>query len=1476
MIKKRLIELLADAVKFIKEQVVWKVLSLISQIVIVICISNILADVVTSSSLIISGSEVDISAKAYIKYIIPAIICIGLRFFFDKKEYESAFMASADVKSILRQKIYSKLLSLGSSYREKVSTGEITQLMTDGVDQLETYFGLYLSQLFYAMISPVILFVVVAFISFKAATILLIFVPLIPISIVVVQKIAKKLLSKYWGIYANLGDSFLDNIQGLTTLKIYQSDKEAADKMDAESEHFRNITMKVLTMQLNSTSVMDIMAYGGAAVGIIIGLSEYSKSHISLAGALIIVLLAAEFFLPMRRLGSYFHVAMNGMAASDKIFALLDLKEPEKGTEDFPEGAGTITFDKVFFSYDKDCKLEEADTTDTSLSPSGNPDDIGLINRQKEKKAVLKGVSIEISKGSFTAIAGVSGSGKSTIASLLIGRQKSYGGSLKIGAVEVSTIKEDELFKNITLVSSGAFLFKGTIRENLAIAGENISDEKMLKALKKVNLTALNESALKDQSDTTDQVFDENNTTDKEVKNDSDAKKVTNESILDYHLTEGASNISGGQRQRLAIARALLHDTNIYIFDEATSNIDAESEEIILNTIKEIAKDHTVIMITHRLANAQDADKIIMLKDGVIAESGTHKELMGHFGSYSLLYNAQQKLENYNGGKCKTDEMPVHKSGAQQSSKVIASNTNDEGAAAKVITKEELSNDKEKANSEEKNIEINNTETSATEEINSVIPGALKDTNNTNNSNNTNNNKNVSISIDSKNSSDKGTEPKRRSAISLMLKLIVLIKPLLPIMLLAITLGVLGFVCAIFLTIKAAMILKGSAAIAGGTSVITFTKAAAWTLVIMAVLRGLLHYGEQYCNHFIAFKLLAIIRHNVFNALRKLSPAKLEGHDKGNIIAILTSDIELLEVFYAHTISPVVIAAIMTIIMVIFEWTIYPIAGIIALFSYIAVGIVIPVISSKRGAQIGMKYRQRFGDLNSYALESMRGLDETIQFGNGESRQKEIKDRSTSLTAIQKVLSGYQGDTSAITGVTIQIATWIMLLAVLIAGANDFENISKTMVAVVAIMSSFGPVIALSNLSNNLNQTLASAERVISLLEEAPVVKENTSGQKLYPKVENIYTENLSFAYEGEPVLNDLTIGFPEGRIIGIHGPSGCGKSTLLKLLMRFWDADSGSVRMIANETDPTTLEKEKADSQEEKADSSKKDGNTDSKENTVSENKISANNKAGNKTPSDNKSTSGNGSKSDTTTAEPESADDTPKEPEPPKPMSAIEMLKAMQAAEKEKIRVQKERENAFLEKSRELARQKEEARKKAALEAEKIEKQKRMTLKERIDSLLPNAEDKERSKDIKEVRTKSLRSLEAYVTQDTYIFHDTIAANIKVAKPSATMEEVEDAAKKASLHEFIMSLPDGYKTKVGELGDTLSGGERQRIGIARAFLNDADIVLLDEPTSNLDSLNEGIILKSLKETAGDKTIIIVSHRDSTMAVADNVYSFE
>ena len=1494
MIKKRLLELLEDALKYIKEQIIWKVLGLISQIVIVICISKIISKVVTVGMTLINGREASVSAGSFIKYIVPAIICIVLRFIFDKKETESSFNASADVKKILRQKIYDKLLSLGSSYKEKVSSAEVTQLMTEGVDQLETYFGLYLSQLFYALIAPVILFIVTCFISIRAAVILLVFVPLIPISIVVVQKIAKRLLNRYWSMYASLGDSFLDNIQGLTTLKIYQSDQYAANKMDAESEHFRNVTMKVLTMQLNSTSVMDIMAYGGAAAGIIVSLSEYSQNSITLSGALTIILLAAEFFLPMRRLGSYFHIAMNGMAASDKIFKLLDLEVPAEGEEDFPEDADCITFDKVFFSYDKntnDKKTNDKDSsdrdigtkddsnketsnketgnkeagnkeaasfgkvpvTDTALSPSDNPDDIGLINRQKEKGAVLKAVNMKIPKGSFTAIVGVSGSGKSTIASLLMGRQKDYQGSIKIGDKEISLIKENELFKNITLVSSGAILFKGTIRDNLAIAGCNrskdkecasnesaeqksahnesantITDELMLEALKKVNLLTLNSNAA--DSNATDSATNDKTITIKKDNSQIQTDQIQSNSlqnaqdiktnILDMEILENASNLSGGQKQRLAIARALLHDTDIYIFDEATSNIDAESEEMIMAAIKDIAKDHTVILITHRLANVVDADKIYMLKDGCIQEEGTHKDLMNHFGSYALLFNAQQKLENYNGGKCKTGKMPVHKAKA----------TSGNAAAAQVPISDAGSIETGPANTEN----AANEKTSAEKKTSSAISESKNDRNK----------KNLHTIKD----------------------LASLVKPLMPIMILAITLGVLGFLCAVFLTVRAAMILAGGSAaadsVSGNITAISFSRAAAISLVIMAVLRGLLHYAEQYCNHFIAFKLLALIRHKVFSALRRLSPAKLEGRDKGNIIAILTSDIELLEVFYAHTISPVFIAIIMTIIMVIFEWCIYPIAGVIALIAYIVVGVVIPVINGKRGSDEGREYRENFGELNSYVLESLRGLDETIQYGSGEIRQKAIIDKSTKLTTISKKMSEYQGDQTAVTDITIQISSWIMLLAVIYAGSATFENPGHIIIAVVAIMSSFGPVIALSNLSNNLVQTMASAARVLDLLKETPVVSENTDGKCLYPKVESIYTDNISFTYGKEPVLKDLSIGFPRGQILGIHGPSGCGKSTLLKLLMRFWDVSDGSVRIIASETDPTAGNEDQKDVN--------KGSGTDSKDRSPNADNTGL--KGSDTADKSQKNTTNKGAITEGNPADNEA----PAEPNPPKPMTAIEMLRAMQAAKEEQIRVKKEHENAFLEKSKALAKQKEEARKKAALEAEKVEKQNRMTLLQRINSLMPKADDKERSKDIKDVQTKSLRHLESYVTQDTYIFHDTIAANIGIGRINATLEEIQDAAKKASLHDFIMSLPDKYETQVGELGDTLSGGERQRIGIARAFLADADIILLDEPTSNLDSLNEGIILKSLKEASKDKTVIIVSHRDSTMAVADNVYSFE
>jgi len=546
------------------------------------------------------------------------------------------------------------------------------------------------------------------------------------------------------------------------------------------------------------------------------------------------------------------------------------------------------------------------------------------------------------------------------------------------------------------------------------------------------------------------------------------------------------------------------------------------------------------------------------------------------------------------------------------------------------------------------------------------------------------------------------TTIKRRSSIKIMGKMIGLVKPLAHIMTAAVLLGILGYLCAIFLTITAG---KGLLLAMKGVKIKNYLIA----LVILAVMRGILHYAEQYCNHFIAFKLLAIIRHKVFAALRKLCPAKLEGKEKGNLISIITTDIELLEVFYAHTISPIMIAILTSLIMIIFIGNFHVYAGIFALCAYLLVGCVIPLWNGKNGGQKGMEFRSGFGSLNSFVLESLRGIDETIQYGQGEKRKEHMSQKSIELGILQKDLNRMEAMQRAITNLVILTCSFGMFFLMFHLYQKGNVTFDQMILATIAMMGSFGPVTALSSLSNNLNQTLASGERVLSLLEETPMVEE-LEGEQLFD-FEGASVCNVTFSYDKEVILKDCNINMEQGKVIGIYGKSGCGKSTLLKLLMRFWDVDQGKV-MISDQN--------------------------------------------------------------------------------------------------------------------------------------------------------------------IKEIPTKTLRNTQSYVTQETELFHDSIANNIAIGKPGASREEIIQAAKKASIHEMITSLPNGYDTEVGELGDTLSGGEKQRIGIARAFLHDAPMLLLDEPTSNLDSLNEGIILKSLEQESTGKTIVLVSHRESTMGIADKVINME
>ena len=572
MIKKRLVGLLSHAKKYIIYQVLWQWLSLLCQILMIYSASILLEQALFA----------EVTLQTGISYGALVLIAMALRFVCDRQASRASYRASVDVKRILRDKIYSKLLRLGAAYREKVATSEVVQMAAEGVEQLETYFGKYLSQLFYSLLAPVTLFVILSFVNWQASLVLLICVPLIPISIVAVQKIAKKLLNKYWGIYTELGDSFLENLQGLTTLKIYRSDEQKAQEMDEESQRFRQITMKVLTMQLNSTSVMDIIAYGGAAVGMIVTLSQFMKGNLSVHGALMLILLASEFFIPLRLLGSFFHIAMNGMAASDKIFALLDLPEPEERVERLDGKEMDISFSGVHFSYEAD-------------------------------REILKGVDMEFPAGSFTSIVGTSGCGKSTAAAILMGRNRGYSGSVTVEGRELSEIREESLMDQITLVSHNSYLFKGTVEENLRMGKPDASEEEMKEALVKVNLWGFLQA----------------------------------QQGLDTSILEKGSNFSGGQCQRLAIARALLHDTPVYIFDEAASNIDAESEEMIMDVIRRLAETKTILLISHRLANVVESDRIYMLKDGYVAESGTHEYLMEQNGEYAKLYRSQMELEQY-------------------------------------------------------------------------------------------------------------------------------------------------------------------------------------------------------------------------------------------------------------------------------------------------------------------------------------------------------------------------------------------------------------------------------------------------------------------------------------------------------------------------------------------------------------------------------------------------------------------------------------------------------------------------------------------------------------------------------------------------------------------------------------------------------------------------------------------------------------
>ena len=1087
----------------------------------------------------VPGATVAPMAGDLMVYVALAIVCMLVRYLATTHATRLGTEAAERVKLALRSKLYRKMVALGPSYRSRVKTSDVVQSAGEGVEQIQRFFELFLPQLFYAILAPITLFAVIAPINMPAAVTMLVCAPLIIIVTGIVSMTAARAFKKYWGRYTDMGAAFLDNLQGLETLKNFDADDRAAAEMDKKAEGFRVMTMRVLQIQLRSLTAMDIVAYGGAAAGIGVALWQYAHTAaaaagasaagwspvmlaahlpgafaylayglqylmpfgagfpLTLAGLLLIVLLSAEFFIPMRQLGSYFHVAMNGMTSTKRIFALLDTPEPAHGTATLPATAGTdagtdagtkagakadggitVSFDHVGYSYDSADSGAAIQQTNSAPAPA------------------LTDLTFTAYPGQLTAIVGISGSGKSTAAALLAGTLTGYQGSLTLNGVKVSDLSGETLARTITLIGASSHLFAGTLRENLLMAlpddgqnGEAASD-----AVDSRLWDTLEQARIADF-----------------VRSQQDG--------LDMTIEPDAANLSGGQRQRIAIARALLHDSPVFVFDEATSSVDVESEELILATIRELVQSRgkTVIMITHRMANAEHADQVVVLEHGKSVERGTHTELMTADGVYAKLFTTQADIENFGEGHARR----VLQVGSRKQE--LSDDSRTEGGAARVSAEAGMTVDRLQS-------ALPTASVGGSEQASAETPAGVAN-------------------------SDSSS---KMSTFQVIRRLLKEARPLAGLMAAASTAGTIGHLSATFLPvfgIIAAFALTGNPVWGMGVA------PAVIMMIICALLRGITRYIEQYLNHNVAFHLLALFRSKAFAALRRLAPAKLAGKGKGNLIAMLTTDVELLEIFFAHTISPVAIAVASTIIYTIVAATLSPWMALALIAAHLVIGILVPRFFATGVRNLGPAIRGAAGELDDVMLDDMRGLDEIIRFGRGEERAQAIEDRTHALWKDHAKLSKVNGRFTGISGLLVAVLTAASVaVAIACAGANP-QSIPALIAAFVLFASSFGPTLALAALPANLTQTFASASRLFGLMDEVPAVTEN--GTVVPQEYMSMRLDDVTFAYAGErEVLSDFSLDVPQHGVLGIQGPSGRGKSTMLKLLLRYWDPQRGQVTL--------------------------------------------------------------------------------------------------------------------------------------------------------------------------------------------------------------------------------------------------------------------------------------------------------------------------
>ena len=1148
---KRLFSLTPGIGKLVAAKVVALWLSLLADVLFAFMMANLLVSVLQCAIWTAQGLDVVVPANNLLLALLTLLAVCAVKYLTSRSAASFGTEAAERVKLALRERLYRKMLALGPSYSSRVRTSDVVQSAGEGIDQIQSFFELFLPQLFYAVLAPVTLFAVLMPVNIPAAVVLLVCAPLIVLVVGVVAMSAARAFKRYWGKYTDMGAAFLDNMQGLETLKAFDADERAAADMDEKAEAFRVMTMQVLQIQLRSLTAMDAVAYGGTAAGIGVAVWQFLVGGVDMAGAMIVVFLSASFFLPLRQLGSYFHVAMNGMTSTKRIFALLDTPEPARGDAALPGGGRdlTVTFNAVAYRYadadtadgsvaadgsvDADSDASQAsvdiansadtdsDTSRASINAADAADVDSNVSAASVTPVALADVSFTARPGTLTAIVGESGSGKSTTAALLAGTLAGYEGSITLSAgavsdgieadaVELRDLSADAMISAVSLVSSRSHLFAGTLRENLLMAAPEAADDELWAALELTHIADF----VREQPEG-----------------------------LDMPIAPDAANLSGGQRQRIAIARALLRNTPIYIFDEATSSVDAESEAVILSTIQELAQSATVIMITHRMANAVTADQVVVFDHGRVAETGTHTALMARGGVYADLFRAQQVIEHV--GHRTAAGASALATPAQHAQVEVA------GAfASESVTGSALSHPSALAHPYD--------EADPVPAAAGVTSGAADDTAATDNTG------------------------------ALIRRLLHEVGPLRPTMIAACAFGTLGHLAATFLPVFGVIALF--ATLEEPVWGVSMTAGFA-AMAVCAVIRGLMRYAEQYMNHNVAFKLLALFRSKAFAAMRRLAPAKLDGRGKGDLIALITTDVELLEIFFAHTISPVVIAVVTTVAFAVALAFLNPWFVPLLIVMHLLVGVVLPRLFATGVRYLGPNIRRDAASLDDTMLDDMRGLDEIIRFGAGERRLGSILEQSRELWHQRVKLSLNNGRFGGIGGVMVVLATALAgALALVLAwyGLAAVGGVGELFAAVVLIASSFGPTLALSALPASLTQTFASARRLFAIMDEVPVVEETGTSTPAYS---GMALEHVSFAYPDQMaghgsnpnadldqgasgttrhaltdhaagVFTDLSLEIPAHGILGVQGPSGRGKSTMLKLLMRYWDPQAGLVTM--------------------------------------------------------------------------------------------------------------------------------------------------------------------------------------------------------------------------------------------------------------------------------------------------------------------------